>query len=56
MVSNLEKEWEKLKKEKEDYIKNVSENNIKKELIISHYNHKMEKVLKKIVEFDEMRE
>ena len=56
MVSNLEKEWEKLKKEKEDYIKNVSENNIKKELTISHFNHKMEKVLKKIVEIDEVRE
>lgn len=56
MISKLEKEWKNLKKEKEDYIKNVSENNIKKELTISHFNHKMEKILKKIVELDEMRE
>jgi len=56
MVSNLEKEWEKLKKEKEDYIKNTSKDDIKKELTISHYNHKMEMILKKIVELDEMRE
>ena len=56
MISNLEKEWKNLKKEKEDYIKNISENNIKKELTIFHFNYKMEKILKKIVELDEMRE
>lgn len=55
VIQELEKKWNEIKTEKEQFINNFNESNsVKLNLTVSSYDKKMENVLKEIVIIDEI--